>query len=411
MQLKIHLQGEHNIDPSYIDKDALYVLKKLRDAGYTAYLVGGSVRDLLVKRVPKDYDISTSAKPEEIKQLFNRSCILIGKRFRLAHIRFGHKILEVATFRSGENDDDLIVHDNQWGTAAQDVLRRDFTINGLYYDAENDSVIDYVDGLKDIKDGILKTIGEPKVRFRQDPVRMIRLLKFQARFGFKVADDVDLALLSCKEEITKSSPARILEEILRMLESGSSSLFFDLMTKSGILEHLFPCLTHFLEGKQGNLVFQYLASADQLNLNGRYPLDRSVLTSCLLYPILEHEVKAKFLDKNEMPHLGDIMTLSNSLISGFVTSSFSHFPRRISSTMSFILAMQYKLTPISGKRHPRPKLVRNKEFNLALNFLKIRSLVHEELMETYSFWKEIIRQSEHHHDKKAHPAPAHKSTE
>lgn len=400
MQPKIHSPNEHTIDTDFIDRDALFVLKKLREAGFIAYLVGGSVRDLLVKRVPKDYDISTSAKPEEIKQLFSRNCILIGRRFRLAHIRFGHKILEVATFRSGENDDDLIVHDNQWGTPAEDVLRRDFTINGLFYDAETNSVIDYVDGLKDIKAGILKTIGEPKTRFRQDPVRMIRLLKFQARFGFKVASDVDQALQSCQDEIIKSSPARILEEILRMLESGYSSHFFDLMTKSGILEHLFPCLTHFLEGDNGKEVFEYLASADNLNKNGRYPLDRSVLTSCLLYPILEHEIRKQFLDKNVMPHLGDIMMLSNSLINGFVTSSFSHFPRRLSSTMSFILAMQYKLTPLSGKRHPRPKLVRNKEFNLALNFLKIRSFVNEELLDSYSFWKDLVRHGDHHHDKK-----------
>lgn len=410
MQPTIHPSGEHTIDPDAIDRDALFVLKKLRDAGFTAYLVGGSVRDLLVKRLPKDYDISTSAKPEEIKQLFNRNCILIGRRFRLAHIRFGHKILEVATFRSGENDDDLIVHDNQWGSPAEDVLRRDFTINGLFYDAETNSIIDYVDGLKDIKAGILKTIGEPKTRFRQDPVRMIRLLKFQARFGFKVADDVNKALIQCKDEILKSSPARILEEILRMLESGSSSLFFSLMKNSGILEHLFPCITHFLESEHGVEVFHYLAMADQYNLRGRYPLDRAVLTSCLLYPILEQEIRTQFLEKNEMPHIGDIMMLSNSLIDGFVTSSFSHFPRRLSSTMGFILAMQYKLTPLSGKRHPRPKLVRNKEFNLALNFLKVRSLVNVELVDTYNFWKEILRQAEHHHDKKAHAHPApHKS--
>jgi len=405
VQPKIHSSGEHTIDPDSIDRDALFVLKKLRDAGFTAYLVGGSVRDLLVKRLPKDYDISTSAKPEEIKQLFNRNCILIGRRFRLAHIRFGHKILEVATFRSGENDDDLIVHDNQWGSPSEDVLRRDFTINGLFYDAETNSVIDYVDGLKDIKQGILKTIGEPKTRFRQDPVRMIRLLKFQARFGFSVADDVNKALISCKDEILKSSPARILEEILRMLESGSSSMFFDLMTKSGILEHLFPCLTHFMEGKHGNEIFQYLAMADQLNLNGRYPLDRSVLTSCLLYPILEHEMRTQFLEKDQIPHLGEIMMLSNSLINGFVTSSFSHFPKRLSSTMSFILAMQYKLTPLSGKRHPKPKLVRNKEFNLALTFLKLRSLINSELLDTYGFWKDVLKHADHHHEKRVHPAP------
>lgn len=401
MQPKIHRAGEHNIDPNFIDKDALYVLKRLKESGFKAYLVGGGVRDLLVKRPPKDYDISTSAEPEDIKKVFGRNCILIGRRFRLAHVRFGHKIIEVSTFRSGENEDDLIVHDNQWGTPEQDVLRRDFTINGLFYDAETNSIIDYVDGLKDIQEGILKTIGEPRLRFRQDPVRMIRLLKFQARFQFKVADNVKEALKSCKDEILKSSPARILEEILRMLESGSSAPFFHLMSKSQILEHLFPCLTHFLEGKNSEEVFNYLKAADQMNLNGRQTLDRSILASCLLYPIFEQEIKIKYLDKNEIPHLGDITLLANSLIHGFVTSSFSHFPRRISSTMSFILSTQYRLTPINGKRHPRPKFVRNKEFGLALTFLKLRSLINPSLLDTYKYWKEIMRQSEHHHDRKS----------
>lgn len=405
MKPKIHLPGEHSIDPNCIDQDALFVLKKLKDAGYLGYLVGGSVRDLLKKRVPKDYDISTSAKPEELKALFGRNCLLIGRRFRLAHIRFGHKIIEVATFRSGENDEGLILNDNQWGTEEEDVLRRDFTINGLFYDAEKNAVIDYVGGFEDINSGILKTIGDPSLRFRQDPVRMIRLLKFQARFGFALADDVKQALITCKDEIIKSSPARVLEEILRMLESGSSALFFELMAKSGILECLFPCLTYFLEGKNGHQIFEYLKSADEFNLKGRYPLDRSILTSCLLYPILENEVKTKFLEKKIMPHLGDIMTLSNELIKGFVTSSFSHFPRRISSTMSFILAMQYKLTPISGKRHPKPKLIRNKEFSLALIFLKLRSFINHELLETYHFWKEVVRQGEHHHHAKKSAAP------
>ena len=136
MQPKIYTVTDHEIDPSMIDQDVLSILQRLKEAGHIAYLVGGSVRDLLLKRTPKDFDISTSALPEQIKQIFARRCLLIGKRFRLAHIRFGHKIIEVATFRSGENDEGLILNDNQWGSEEEDVLRRDFTINGLFYDAE-----------------------------------------------------------------------------------------------------------------------------------------------------------------------------------------------------------------------------------------------------------------------------------
>lgn len=204
---------EHQLPHSKVDSDALYVMEKLRSNGHTAFLVGGSVRDLLLNKKPKDFDISTSAEPEEIKQLF-RNCILIGRRFRLAHIRFGKKILEVSTFRSGDPEtDELIIRDNKWGTPEQDVLRRDFTINGLFYDPSTQMIIDYVGGYPDLQKKVLRTIGQSFIRFRQDPVRMLRLLKFQARFGFDVDPAARVALLECRQEIVKSSPARIQEEL------------------------------------------------------------------------------------------------------------------------------------------------------------------------------------------------------
>lgn len=410
---KVYLATDHDIDHNMLDSDALYVINRLKAAGFEAYLVGGGVRDLLVKKIPKDFDISTSAKPEEIKQLFTRNCILIGRRFRLAHIRFGHKIMEVSTFRSGDNESDLIVHDNQWGTPEEDVLRRDFTINGLFYDPSNHSVIDYVGGWDDIHQKVLRTIGNPDIRFKQDPVRMIRLLKFQARFGFEILPEVNSALLRCKEEIVKSSPARILEEIFRMLESGASSRFFHLMTQSGILELLFPCLTHFLQGKNGSEVYRFLSSADQIHqMNPKRLLDRSILTSCLLFPILEHEIRTQYLDKKTIPHIGEIMILTSTLIKGFVTSSFSHFPRRLSALMGFILATQFRMTPLSGKKHPRPKIFRNKEFEFALKFLKLRSFVHKELYETYTYWRDLYKQNEKHGERKAHhPSHSHRENQ
>ena len=225
MQPIIYTATEHRIKPSQIDKDALYVMAKLIQNGYVAYLVGGGVRDALMGKTPKDFDIVTSAKPEEIKRLFS-NCLLIGRRFRLAHIRFGKKIIEVSTFRSGDiNDSELILRDNSFGTPEEDVLRRDFTINGLFYDPKDHLVIDYVGGFEDLSKHLLKTIGNPTVRFKQDPVRMIRLLKFKARFNFNICKEAHLALDFCKEDILKSSPARLLEEFLRMLESGASLPF------------------------------------------------------------------------------------------------------------------------------------------------------------------------------------------
>ncbi|CDZ79552.1 Poly(A) polymerase I precursor [Candidatus Rubidus massiliensis] len=410
MRPQIYHIDDHSIDHHSIDPDALLVMEKLKNAGFTAYLVGGGVRDLILKKQPKDFDISTSAKPEEIKRIFQRNCILIGRRFRLAHIRFGHKILEVSTFRTGADEGDLIVHDNEWGKPEEDVLRRDFTINGLFYDPSTRSVIDYVGGWKDIHDKLIRTIGNPLIRFRQDPVRMIRLLKFQARYGFSIDPPAQIALTTCKEELVKSSPARILEEMFRMLESGYASKFIHLMTEFGLLELLFPCLTHFLETKNGKEIYHYLDFADQINRqNVRRSLERSILTSCLLYPILEKEIQKQFLDKDINPHISDVMLVTTSLIKAFVTSSFSHFPRRISSTVTYILAMQYRLTPPNGKRHSKPKFVRNKEFILALKFLKLRTLINNDLLHHYSHWREIYRQAEHHKDRKHNhkPRPQH----
>jgi poly(A) polymerase len=404
---KIYFVEETDIDPALIDTDALYVLDRLREAGFTAYLVGGSVRDLLAKKVPKDYDISTSARPEEIKTIFQRRCILIGRRFRLAHIRFGHKIIEVSTFRTGENVDDLIVHDNEWGTPEQDVLRRDFTINGLFYDSSNHSVIDYVGGWADIHEGILRTIGQPEMRFRQDPVRIIRLIKFQARFGFKIEANTEKAVTTCLEEIRKSSEARILEEILRMLESGASEPFFRLLAQYNLINILFPSLTEFLHTSKGKEVFHYLSVVDKLyQYKGKNTLDRAVLASCLVYTMLEKELEKQYLSKKLTPHIGEITICTSTLLKEVLTQTFTHFPRRISSMMIAIIVAQYRLTPLSGKRHYREKMFKHKDFELSLKFFKLRALVNERLVENYSSirnqYRDFLHQGGHKHDHDHH---------
>lgn len=406
MQPKIYFAKEHGIETSLIDSDALYVLERLRQAGFTAYLVGGSVRDLLIRKSPKDFDISTSARPEQIKSIFQRRCILIGRRFRLAHVRFGHKIIEVSTFRTGENDSDLIVQDNEWGSPQQDVLRRDFTINGLFYDSSNHSIIDYVGGWEDIQKHVLRIIGEPEIRFKQDPVRLLRLIKFQARYGFNIDPATEQAIHTCREEIVKSSPARILEEILRMLESGASAPFFRLMAEHNFLSILFPSLMQALHTPKGKLIFHYLACADQLHQHkGKNTLDRAVLTSCLIYPLLEQELQRQFLNKKLTPHIGEITFVASSLIKEILIQAFSHFPRRITSLMVSILVAQYRITPLSGKRHYREKFLRHKDFDLALKFLKLRALVDARYVDIYTSIRTQYRQLIHHGEHKHHRAP------
>ena len=392
MQPKIYHATDHDIDAAAIDPDAVKIIQKLLDAGFSAYLVGGGVRDLLLKRQPKDYDISTSARPEQIKQLFQRQCILIGRRFRLAHIRFGHKIFEVSTFRSGENDGDLIVQDNIWGTPEEDVLRRDFTINGMFYSPTTHTVIDYVGGWEDIHKRILRSIGDPKIRFRQDPVRMIRLLRFSTRTGFVIDPDTKEALMILQQEILKSSPARILEEMLKMLESGHSCPFFQEMFHANLLKPLFPSLAAFLQGRHSKEVYKLLAAADDTiaHLNSHNKPSRAVLASSLLFPILEKEIDFQFLRKNIMPSFGDIMDLASRIIHGVFIQAFSHFPRKLSSEVHYILSMQYRLTPLTGKRNHGPRLLRQTDFCHAVDFLKIRAIAHPPLQEPYEWWSRLI---------------------
>jgi poly(A) polymerase len=397
VQPKIYHATDHDIDANSIDQDAVKIIQRLLEAGYSAYLVGGGVRDLLLKKQPKDYDISTSARPEQIKALFQRQCILIGRRFRLAHIRFGHKIFEVSTFRSGENDSDLIIQDNCWGTPEEDVLRRDFTINGMFYSPTTHTVIDYVGGWEDIHKRILRSIGDPLVRFRQDPVRMIRLLRFHTRTGFTIDSETKEALLQLPHEITKSSPARILEEMLRMLESGYSSPFFQEMYNAKLLKPLFPSLTAFLQSRHGNEVYNLLAAADTLTNHPHKKPCRAVLASSLLFPILEKEIDFQFLRKNITPSFGEIMELASKIIHGVFIGAFSHFPRKLSSEVHYILSMQYRLTPLTGKRNHGPRLLRQVDFAHALDFLKIRAVANPLLTEPYEWWARLVHGHRHNH--------------
>jgi len=235
---------EHTISRSRIDEDALKVLSRLTRHNHTAYLVGGGVRDLLLDRAVKDFDIATSAHPQEIKNLF-RNCRLIGRRFRLAHVLFrGGKVIEVSTFRkqTGFSDDvDLLIKsDNTFGTPEEDARRRDFTINGLFYSITDFSVIDYVDGLEDLKRRLVRTIGDPNIRLREDPIRSLRAVRIAARIGFEIEADTRKAMTAHRDEIWKSAAPRIVDEFVRMLNQGAAAASFPLLAELGMIEGLLP---------------------------------------------------------------------------------------------------------------------------------------------------------------------------
>ena len=386
MRLKVYHRAEHKISKENIDAHALSAIETLQKAGYSAYLVGGGVRDLLLGVRPKDFDISTSARPDQIKRLFQRQCLLIGRRFRLAHLRYGNKILEVSTFRSGNtSSSSLIIRDNHWGTEEEDVMRRDFTMNALFYDPHKETVLDYVNGVDDISKKRLKTIGDPDVRFKQDPVRMIRLLKFQARFGFHCEERTLAALQLCREEITKSAPARLLEEMFKMLESGKSSPFFRLLKEHDFLELLFPCFQHFFSGPSQKKAFAYLHALD----TSKYAIRREVLLSSLIFPIFEEEIETLSFDRNAFLPMKEISHLARTLIHGISTSSFVHLPKKLLSSVYLIIVNQFRLTPIGRDPKFHVRFQTKEDFFLALNLLRIRAEIVPDVRSLLAEWEKI----------------------
>ena len=303
-------RSDHPISRQNIDPDALKVLYRLRQFDHIAYLVGGSVRDLLLGRTPKDFDIGTSAHPYQVKRLF-RNCWIIGRRFRLAHVKFGLKVIEVATFRrqvpagteeepaavlpvppgapvpgsAGEGSDDLLVHhDNTFGTPEEDAFRRDFTLNALFYDIETRSIIDYVGGLDDIRAGLIRCIGAPEERFQEDPVRMLRAVALAARLDFTIDAPVLEAIERYHGELARSAPPRLMEEVYKVLRAGFAEKAFRVLADTGLLAAIAP----EVPGRITPAFWQSLAAIDNhRRAFKRNPeaLGNAILLGSLLIPL------------------------------------------------------------------------------------------------------------------------------
>ncbi len=300
-------RAAHSLSRSQIDPDALKVLYRLHQNSHVAYLVGGSVRDLLLGRRPKDFDIGTSAHPYQVKRLF-KNCWIIGRRFRLAHVRFGTKAIEVATFRrkitaeelaaaeesvtdqrEGSEDastgsDRLIHRENTFGTPEEDAFRRDFTINALFYDIGTFAIIDYTGGLEDLRAGVVRCIGDPAERFHEDPVRMLRAIAMAARLGFTIDAPIDAAIANSRAEIARSAPARLIEEFYKLLRSGASEQAFRMMAERRLLEPM----AHDLQKGATERLWRSLASIDAYRRrHDEVPdtLTNAVLLGSLLVPL------------------------------------------------------------------------------------------------------------------------------
>jgi poly(A) polymerase len=291
-----------------IDQDAVKVVRRLVRNGYEAYLVGGCVRDLLLNRTPKDFDVATSARPEQVRALFKNSRV-IGRRFRLVHVLFhGGKVIEVATYRRNPKDESdepeagarkyeeqgalLIRSDNLFGVAHEDAERRDFTINGLFYDVDNYEILDWVGGMDDVRRREVHTIGDPEVRFHEDPVRILRALKFAGRLDLGIAPEVYDAIVLCRRQLELAARPRLSEEILRLLRGGAARRTIYLAWETGVLDELLPELSSLLydgieEGTPGYRVFRHLAHADRRAQEGVVLDDAALWTLLLLEPLKE----------------------------------------------------------------------------------------------------------------------------
>ncbi len=360
----IRKRSQHAISRKDIDEDALKVMYRLNRHGHKAYLVGGGVRDLLLGRKPKDFDVSTDADPRQIKKLF-RNCFLVGRRFRLAHIRFGyHKIIETSTFRrqpdplADPSDPDAnLLHedDNEFGTPEEDACRRDFTVNGLFYDLKDFSIIDHVGGLSDLRKGLIRCIGDPNVRFREDPVRMLRAVRFASRLGFRIETRTRRAILKHYREIEKAASARLLEEIYRLFAFHAGEPAFFLLWQTKLMSVMFPEIDAYLKkyGREHAPLWRFLAALD----SGEHW--RGEPTPALMFAALLCDPIRKRADELKVKHeRGAYAKLVADLIEPIALRT--RMPKAVRYRLIRILVDQERMDAIldpspskGGKRHRR----------------------------------------------------------
>jgi len=328
------------LEEASIDPDAAKVVRRLERHGFQAYLVGGCIRDLLLGGRPKDFDIATSARPEDVRALF-RNCRVIGRRFRLAHVLFGGgKVIEVATFRKNpqeidEESDLLIRSDNVFGEAHEDAIRRDFTINALFYDLDRRQVLDWCGGMEDIVKRTIRTIGEPSVRFREDPVRILRAIKFAARLDLGIEHDVYDAMISHRDDLGRAARPRVFEEVLRLLRHGCSHRAMWITWESGVMAVLMPELAAFLDDEESHpeavaRFWRQLDALDRITL-ARGPIDDVVLMTTLFYEPLQEALSGS---RDKMRAASDFLVPIAERVA---------LPRRIADGMRRIVAILPRL--------------------------------------------------------------------
>ncbi len=395
---KIVPRRAHNVSRAEISASALKVLYRLDKSGFQAFLVGGGVRDALLELHPKDFDIATDAHPEEIKALFG-NCRLIGRRFRLAHIRFGREVIEVATFRAaadGNNkhadtahdDHGRILRDNVYGSIDEDVWRRDFTCNALYYNIADFSIWDYVGGLKDIRERRLVMIGDARKRLREDPVRMLRAVRFAAKLDFGIDAKTVEAMGELTDLLANVPAARLFDEFLKMFQAGHAEKTFALLRKHDLFAQLFRETNDEINRDDKFLKFVKTAL---VNTDKRVAAEKSVTPMFLIGVFLWAPIRRlaeKLRSRDEMSE-AQALALAAYQITGLQQSRIS-IPRRFTAPMREMLAMQPRFAVMKGKR--ALKLLDHRRFRAAYDFMMLRVSVGELNGEVGRFWTDVQKQ-------------------
>jgi poly(A) polymerase len=404
--LNVIPRDQHCISRKNINESALKVMARLRGQGYQAYLVGGAVRDLLLGGHPKDFDIATDATPEDVHELFRNSRI-IGRRFRIVHVRFGREIIEVTTFR-GHHDSDgqeeqatntqgshsrksasgRLLRDNVFGTLEEDAVRRDLTVNALYYDAGTFEVYDHVHGLKDLERRSIAIIGDPETRYREDPVRMLRVLRFAAKLDFGVDTLTAQAIPPCAHLLADIPSARLFDEFLKLFMSGYAEATMEKLLEYDLLRYLFPDTEYQLhEDPKALAVVRSALHSTDARIREDKPVTPAFLLAALLWPAVKE--RAEQLQARDEPPMAAMHSASQETIA--IAARHLSIPRRFSMPMREIWEFQLRLQRKPGRK--APELAAHRRFRAAYDFLLLREQAGEDTGEMGRWWTEFQEQS------------------
>lgn len=396
---RIISRADHSISRADISDNALKVLYRLKNAGFKSCLVGGCVRDILLGIKPKDFDVVTDARPEQIRELF-RNCRLIGRRFRLAHVRFGSEIIEVSTFRAphhmaegeGHIEDGRIVRDNVYGGIEDDVWRRDFTVNALFYDIRDFTVVDYVGGLYDIEHRLLRLIGEPHARFREDPVRMLRAVRFAVKLGFRIDESALAAIHDLHHLLDGMPPGRMFEEFIKLFMNGHATETYRLLRQHRLFEHLFPDTSNVLEenedrGFTDRLLVHVFDNTDN-RIRENKPVTPAFILAALLWTPLRNQTE-DFISNGVSEHEATLLAC-DAVISRQVSNI--SMPRRFSRIAREIWSLQHRFKNRRGKRPLR--LLSHPRYRAAYDFLLLRRDAGDDVDELVEWWTAFMRDNE-----------------